>query len=135
MAQDHNVNNRLIVSFSTSLRNPALFSCLGDGSWFVEQETTMTTHKRREASACYGFASAPLMRNRTISHSVHSLYSLLFTSPSSLSPSLPPTPSLPPSLSIFSDSLPPFSLFPPAFLPNLHLSLLPSLPPPQRQLA
>lgn len=35
------------------------------------------------------------MCNRTISHSVHSLHSLLFTSPSSPAPSPPPTPSLP----------------------------------------
>ena len=65
------------------------------------------------------------MCNRTISHSVHSLYSLLFTSPSSPSFSLPPTPSLP--LYFLSLSLPPFSLFPsshifipPCFLPSLH---------------
>lgn len=71
------------------------------------------------------------MCNRTISHSVHSLYSLLFTSPSSPSPSLPPTHSLPLcGFSLF--SLPPFSLsHSPCLLiclpPDLHLSSLPPL--------
>lgn len=73
---------------------------------FMVSETTMTTQR----CLTLWFASVPLMRNRTISHSVHSLYSLhisLISIYFSTAHSLPPSP---------------FSRFP------SHCFLLPCLP-------
>lgn len=73
---------------------------------FMVSETTMTTQR----CLTLWFASVPLMRNRTISHSVHSLYSLhisLISICFSTAHSLPPSP---------------FSRFP------SHCFLLPCLP-------